>query len=424
LNILIVDDEPMLRELVCQFIDDVSLPVQYVEASSADEAIRLLSDESNVFSMIVCDYNMPGGNGLAVLEHWQHRQNFIPFILYSSEADEVRVAYKKKNSDQHERLQFVNKNNGIEDFQFSLLTLWRNGFSQMPVKYFRPNLVLKSNLYLRISEKKIIKVFNEGESIDTEKIEAYKKRGLANLFISHPDYLALKCLPHDFPVFESRTGETGLSHALELFKNSFQSILETKILNADNLSITFSYLEAELNEVLNENVFNFISTIDFNDKNYVINHSLLLFLLSSQMLKDLGRDTKPVRQSLFRACILHDILIDNDRAWKRDLFPKLLSEKESNLIFLNEQRILEKIQGLGLSQDSLAIFNALKSSLYEEDFIVVGDHKIAKLVALTHQVCNNLYQNEFCQKLDEGFVDSLFKDDDELFKSARKLFVF
>jgi hypothetical protein len=118
------------------------------------------------------------------------------------------------------------------------------------------------------------------------------------------------------------------------------------------------------------------------------------------------------------------ILIDNDRAWKRDLFPKLLSEKESNLIFLNEQRILEKIQGLGLSQDSLAIFNALKSSLYEEDFSVVGDHKIAKLVALTHQVCNNLYQNEFCQKLDEGFVDSLFKDDDELFKSARKLFVF
>lgn len=70
--VLIVEDEPLVRELAVAAIQDAGFEV--VEAASADEAVCILQGRSDV-GVLFTDVNMPGqldGLGLARLvhEHW------------------------------------------------------------------------------------------------------------------------------------------------------------------------------------------------------------------------------------------------------------------------------------------------------------------------------------------------------------------
>lgn len=72
LLVLIVDDEPLIRELAATVIAEAGFEV--VQAASADEALGILSARKDV-GLLFTDINMPGQmDGLAlarlVHEHW------------------------------------------------------------------------------------------------------------------------------------------------------------------------------------------------------------------------------------------------------------------------------------------------------------------------------------------------------------------
>lgn len=83
-HVLIVDDEPMLREILAQHFSLSGYSVQ--EASSADEAMQILVDHQ--FDALVTDVSMPGGTGYDLIGLVRFVDGKIPVILMSGKDPE------------------------------------------------------------------------------------------------------------------------------------------------------------------------------------------------------------------------------------------------------------------------------------------------------------------------------------------------
>lgn len=75
--ILAVDDDPAVRGFIAAGLGQMGFRVE--QAPDTAEARRLLRTAS--FSLILCDYEMPGGSGLELLEHVARVRPDLPFIM-------------------------------------------------------------------------------------------------------------------------------------------------------------------------------------------------------------------------------------------------------------------------------------------------------------------------------------------------------
>jgi DNA-binding response OmpR family regulator len=83
-RVLVVDDEPMVREVVAQYLRLDGVQVQ--EAADGAEAVALL--ERSLPDLVVLDVMLPGVDGLEILRSLRRRGD-VPVILLTARADEV-----------------------------------------------------------------------------------------------------------------------------------------------------------------------------------------------------------------------------------------------------------------------------------------------------------------------------------------------
>ena len=83
-TILIVDDQPVIRFLLRQILEDEGF--QCLEASDGEIAIQMLTDHSLVH-LLLTDFQMPRINGLQLLNYVKTHPTFgnIPVILMTAE---------------------------------------------------------------------------------------------------------------------------------------------------------------------------------------------------------------------------------------------------------------------------------------------------------------------------------------------------
>ena len=83
-QVLIVDDEPMVREVVARYLELDGVEVH--EAGDGREAQRWL--DNNVADLVVLDVMLPEIDGLSILRRLRVDSN-VPVILLTARADEV-----------------------------------------------------------------------------------------------------------------------------------------------------------------------------------------------------------------------------------------------------------------------------------------------------------------------------------------------
>ena len=74
-RILIVDDEPEIRSILMEYLEDLG---EVVGVESGELAVRALEEKR--FDLVISDYNMPGMNGLELLRHMNGQGGEIPLI--------------------------------------------------------------------------------------------------------------------------------------------------------------------------------------------------------------------------------------------------------------------------------------------------------------------------------------------------------
>ena len=85
-RILIVDDEPILTELLSTHLQDHGYTVSV--ANSSDEALAKLAAKPN---LILLDINMPGMDGLEVLRRIKSGQPGLKVVMLSALSQESNV---------------------------------------------------------------------------------------------------------------------------------------------------------------------------------------------------------------------------------------------------------------------------------------------------------------------------------------------
>lgn len=92
MNILIVDDSMLIRQVVKKVIRQVGLDVRnYAEASNGKEALEHLQNQE--IDLVLSDINMPEMDGIDMLMHLRQMEKYqdLPVIMVSTEGSEERM---------------------------------------------------------------------------------------------------------------------------------------------------------------------------------------------------------------------------------------------------------------------------------------------------------------------------------------------
>jgi PAS domain S-box-containing protein len=89
-RVLVVDDVDLVRDLARKFLEMAGLTV--LVANSGQEALRILENTIEPVDILFTDYNMPGMNGIELMEQVAARWPKIKFILASGYLDETTHA--------------------------------------------------------------------------------------------------------------------------------------------------------------------------------------------------------------------------------------------------------------------------------------------------------------------------------------------
>ena len=82
-QLLLVEDDPDLREAICTTLKMARVP--YVAVESAENALGALDDAA--IQLIVTDFRLPGMNGLELLEQASKRRHDLPVVVMTAFAD-------------------------------------------------------------------------------------------------------------------------------------------------------------------------------------------------------------------------------------------------------------------------------------------------------------------------------------------------
>ena len=86
IRVLHVDDEPNFADLVATFLERENDRFSVEAVTSATEGLDRLAAEA--FDCVVSDYEMPGQNGIELLEAVREEYSDLPFILYTGKGSE------------------------------------------------------------------------------------------------------------------------------------------------------------------------------------------------------------------------------------------------------------------------------------------------------------------------------------------------
>jgi DNA-binding NarL/FixJ family response regulator len=83
MNILIVDDHPLIREGLANVLGELDPGARTVEAASADEAVSAFG-EHDPLSLVLLDLGLPGAEGMNLLEQLRGARPDVPVVVLSA----------------------------------------------------------------------------------------------------------------------------------------------------------------------------------------------------------------------------------------------------------------------------------------------------------------------------------------------------
>ncbi len=335
MKVLLVAENSDLKELLTfQITSRFQITVQ--ECASARDAVEVLADESNKFELVVGPYNGPNS---VLVKHLRGRKDNISVLFFFDPLvvkpdSESLQGLKVVGTVENEKLV-----SGVLEAIEKFLQVKEQG-SEGLSEYcpIRTNLLikvspLKSPIYIRLSEKKFVKLFREGDVFNTEDLEKYYDE-------KKVEYLFL------------RRSET--SEFITKFRSELEALLKRDDLRKEEgIQATEMAQEAihelvhkvgfteEVQELAKKNVELTLKTIGANPRlsdligkitregSYISQHSALLAHVSCCVAKEMDWGSDATFSKLVLASYMHDIALQNPEIAKVNTLRELEEKKSS-----------------------------------------------------------------------------------------------
>ena len=322
MKILIVDDEEDIRDIV-SFLFETQVEAEFAYAESGKSAITAIEENSKI-DLIICDYNMPDGNGGDVYQYLIDKNIMIPYVLCSSTPPSELSVYS--NGEQFfgniqkpnifEGMQNILKvyEEQIEDFDSSSKQVKRNVslYSRIDIDLIESIGIFPADIYVKINDDKYVKILNEGNSLISEDIKKYKQKNIQKLLIKKPDVkIVIETLfNHIETILNDTTSEeeTKVIDAHSVIMNTVRALgLSERIVRATENSVncalgTFKKVK-EFDDIFRK--------IFGSEKLYLTKHSIALSYITCGIISNLPWDSIENRNKLVMSSFLHDVTINS-----------------------------------------------------------------------------------------------------------------
>ena len=332
MNILYGEDDTSIAEVYTLYLYSKFPSIQVCHFTNGQEAMIELSNNPDKFSLIICDFYLPGKTGGEIFKYVNGQMLGIPFIVLSGHDcigddcfksffhSHVRNAFLLKPCPPEE---FIEKINWCLETEKDKLKIYLKDSTNIDEKVpVNSGAFLKLNsipcdVHVKLSSEKFIKIINKNELFSTEVIFKLIAKGVKQFYINKSElslygesitqtlYGMLKTKNKKIDdISKSQLA----SKALDIVKNKLitcgfsQSVLAVTE-EVVNLQIDMIQRSPELSEFMEKfQLFRKMST----------EHSRLVSFLCVAILKEIGWDSESTLQKMCLACMFHDISLPDD----------------------------------------------------------------------------------------------------------------
>lgn len=93
MTVLVVDDMPAMRKVLSTILTSTFGITNILHASDGKEGIKAMEAAGGMIKLVLCDWNMPGMNGMDFYKHLRGIPDFkdTPFVMITAESDKAHV---------------------------------------------------------------------------------------------------------------------------------------------------------------------------------------------------------------------------------------------------------------------------------------------------------------------------------------------
>jgi response regulator RpfG family c-di-GMP phosphodiesterase len=321
-KILLVDDEKDIAEILT-FTFESEVEAEFLYAETGNQAIKVIGENSDI-DLIVCDYNMPDGNGGDVYKHLLDNNIDIPYVMCSSDQPQDHNVFSNDKlllsnivkpdifSGVEETLKkYEEYSHKTEDKETTKMSRNDSEYSMINIVMLKNLTSLPADIFIKVSEDKFLKVYNKDASFTQEDEDKYLQKNIKKLLVKKNDaksFVDSICGQIE-SMIEEANGKSNEEKVLDIHSVIMETVstlgLSKEIVRATEKSVEFAM------EVFKENkeFKGLYKHIFGHQGKYITKHSIALAYVSCGLLRQLPWDTFENRNKLTIASFFHDAAI-------------------------------------------------------------------------------------------------------------------
>ncbi len=332
--LLVADNQDVKELLTFQITSRFQIGVQ--ECASARDAVEALKVEDSGVELVVGPYNGPNS---VLVKYLRERKDKIPVLFFYDPLVVSPDAESLKGLDVAGTITHEKLVDGVLSTIENFLHVKEQGLEGLS-EYcpIRTNLLirvspLKSPIYIRLSDKKFVKLFGEGDEFDSSDLEKYYED-------KKVEYMYLRRAETSEFIAKFRIELEALLKRDDLRKEEAMQATEMAQEAIHELVHKVGFTE-EVQEIAKKNVELTLKTIGANPRlseligkitregSYISQHSTLLAHVSCCVAKEMDWGSDATFTKLVLASYMHDIALQNPEIAKVNTLRELEEKKNA-----------------------------------------------------------------------------------------------
>lgn len=417
-KILLVEGDHNQKHLYTVILENLNPNVVVVEADSGNHAIEMLDRDSEAFDIIISDYKMKDGDGYKLFKYIEHKQLEIPFMIISADQGDEFLEDSVFMDSEH--FMFFEKpmtesvlRNAVSSYiEIDMQTSFdpediSENFCKIQTLFFLRFNKTEVPIYLKLSNKKFVKLFHEQSKFGPEEVDRYLKRGVDYLYIARSDYDEFKVTLGSTPFLSQIEGDDmDLSPSGKWSRTQavFSALLVNYGIDKEVLDKGFLIIEGIRKKVEIDPDLKSLVGLVKNSENFYSDHGLLTALLCEMLTDKLEWGSKENLEKLVLAAVFHDVTLDPDIAnimesLDMDMISSL-SKEEQDQYFSHSKDISD------LLNENESVHSEVATIVYEHHERPDGTgfpkgstskdiHPLSAVFILVHDFVEQLYVQDF-----------------------------
>jgi response regulator RpfG family c-di-GMP phosphodiesterase len=413
-KVMIVESDHNQRHLYSMILENLNPSVEILEVETVADAIAKLEEEQ--VDIVISEFSINDENCQKIYQFINYKELPILFIVATN--DDFSLLMNDESFMNNESFLILEKpitepmlRDAVDGYMdFDIQTSFdpediTDNFCKIKIYYFLRFDRTDIPVYLKLSNRKYVKLFHGEYEFGSEEIHRYLARGVEYLYITKEDFEHFKVTIGNTPflsILDSK--EENPQERWKRTQEVLSSLLMSCGITERALNKGFNNIESIKDRISNSDDYDEILSIITTNESFYSDHSLLTAIFSGLILEKVEWNTEANLEKLLLASLLHDATLDPEVANvmesnNMDLISEM-SKEDQEKYFSHTKEVADLIQ------QNDAIHKEVGTIVLEHHERPDGTgfprgltsrhiHPLSSLFIFAHDLVEQLYANDF-----------------------------